>query len=178
MAARACLAPLHAATLCVDGHPVGPVRIATSMAERTRGLLGMDGINGALLLSPASAVHTLGMRFAIDVAYLDRELRVLAVTTMRPWAVGRPRLRARHVLEAEAGRWLEWGIGLGSVLTMEDKALYREEIGPKCRIVRACVRVTRTCCCAPSLPGAKCKYRLAFCRTFSTAFAQKRNRGS
>ncbi|GDY63139.1 hypothetical protein SAV14893_025320 [Streptomyces avermitilis] len=58
-------------------------------------------------------MHTLGMRFAVDVAYLDRELRVLAVRTMRPGRIGRPRPRARHVLEAEAGAMERWGVRRG-----------------------------------------------------------------
>ncbi|WP_225847685.1 DUF192 domain-containing protein [Streptomyces sp. HPF1205] len=97
------------------GTPGGevPLRVAASYRARTRGLLGRDGVEGALLLTPASSVHTVGMRFAIDVAYLDRGLRVLAVRTMPPGRVGRPRLRARHVLEAEAGALAAWGVARG-----------------------------------------------------------------
>ncbi|WP_433892107.1 DUF192 domain-containing protein [Streptomyces sp. CA-111067] len=90
-----------------------PVRIAASYRARTRGLLGREGITGALLLTPASSVHTVRMRFAIDVAYLDRRLRVLAVVTMPPGRLGRPRLRSRHVLEAEAGALASWGVRRG-----------------------------------------------------------------
>lgn len=90
-----------------------PLRIAASYRARTHGLLGQDGIEGALLLTPASSVHTVRMRFAIDVAYLDRRLRVLAVRTMPPGRVGRPRLLARHVLEAEAGAFAAWGVAKG-----------------------------------------------------------------
>ncbi|MFI1185381.1 DUF192 domain-containing protein [Streptomyces californicus] len=90
-----------------------PLRIAASYRARTRGLLGRDGIAGALMLTPCGSVHTFGMRFAIDVAYLDRRFRVLAVTTMRPGRLGLPRLRSRHVLEAEAGAMERWGVRRG-----------------------------------------------------------------
>ncbi len=101
-----------------DAAPAGgagevPLRIAASYRARTRGLLGRDGIAGALMLTPCGSVHTFGMRFAIDVAYLDRRFRVLAVTTMRPGRLGLPRLRARHVLEAEAGAMERWGVRRG-----------------------------------------------------------------
>ncbi|MEU1615789.1 DUF192 domain-containing protein [Streptomyces sp. NPDC005722] len=99
-----------------------PLEIAASYRARTRGLLGRTGITGALLLTPAASVHTLGMRFAIDVAYLDRRLRVLAVRTMPPGRVGRPRLRARHVLEAEAGAMAAWGLVRGTALTVRPGA--------------------------------------------------------
>ncbi|MFE9093999.1 DUF192 domain-containing protein [Streptomyces sp. NPDC007264] len=109
------------AMLTVPGtpHPI-PLEVARSARARRRGLLGRDGIEGALLLSPASAVHTLGMRFAIDVAHLDRKLRVVAVRTMRPGRVGLPRARARHVLEAEAGAMERWGIRPGARLVVRD----------------------------------------------------------
>jgi uncharacterized membrane protein (UPF0127 family) len=70
-------------------------------------------VDGALLLSPAGSVHTFRMRFPIDVAYLDRRLRVIAVRTMKPGRLGLPRLRSRHVLEAEAGEMEGWGVRVG-----------------------------------------------------------------
>lgn len=90
------------------------LEIAASYRARTRGLLGRDAIEGAMLLTPASSVHTFRMRIPIDVAHLDRHLRVLTVTTMPPGRLGLPRLRARHVLEAEAGAMAEWGLGVGA----------------------------------------------------------------
>ncbi|MBA0051324.1 DUF192 domain-containing protein [Streptomyces sp. AJS327] len=90
-----------------------PLEVAASYRARTRGLLGRDGIEGALLLTPAGSVHTFRMRFAIDVAYLDRAGRVLAVRTMRPGRLGLPRPRARRVLEAEAGAMGGWGLRAG-----------------------------------------------------------------
>jgi uncharacterized membrane protein (UPF0127 family) len=105
-------------TLTVDGRPVAPVEIAATYRTRRRGLLGRDGINGAMLLTPCNSVHTIGMRFPIEVAYLDGELRVLTVRTMRPGRIGSPRLRARLVLEAEAGRLSRWGVRPGAELTV------------------------------------------------------------
>ncbi|WP_189761926.1 DUF192 domain-containing protein [Streptomyces xanthochromogenes] len=97
------------------GEPVPPVplEIAASYRARTRGLLGRDGIDGAILLTPASSVHTFRMRFAIDVAHLDRRFRVIAVRTMRPGRLGAIRPRARYVLEAEAGAMAAWGLRPG-----------------------------------------------------------------
>ncbi|MFD9355505.1 DUF192 domain-containing protein [Streptomyces sp. NPDC060031] len=93
-----------------------PLEIAASYRARTRGLLGRDGIEGALLLTPAGSVHTFRMRFPIDVAYLDRNLRVRAVVTMPPGRLGLPRPRSRHVLESQAGAMAAWGLRVGSRL--------------------------------------------------------------
>ncbi|MFJ2651034.1 DUF192 domain-containing protein [Streptomyces sp. NPDC087420] len=90
------------------------LEIAASYGARRRGLLGRDGIDGALLITPCGSVHTFRMRFAIDVAYLDRELTVLDVHTLRPGRLPLPRWRARHVLEAEAGTMAGWGLRVGT----------------------------------------------------------------
>ncbi|WP_345670624.1 DUF192 domain-containing protein [Streptomyces similanensis] len=92
---------------------VVPLELATSYRARTKGLLGRDAVDGVLLLSPANSIHTFRMRIPIDVAYLDRRLRVLAVVTMEPGRLGRPRLRSRHVLEAAAGAMAGWGVRAG-----------------------------------------------------------------
>ncbi|MET9364899.1 DUF192 domain-containing protein [Streptomyces sp. NPDC006632] len=94
------------------------LEIAASYRARTRGLLGRDGIDGVILLTPASSVHTFRMRFAIDVAHLDRHLRVIAVRTMAPGRLGALRPRARHVLEAEAGAMAGWGLRPGVVVSV------------------------------------------------------------
>ncbi|MEU9415610.1 DUF192 domain-containing protein [Streptomyces sp. NPDC051577] len=103
-----------------DGAPV-PLEIAASYGARTRGLLGRDGIAGAMLLTPAGSVHTFRMRFAIDVAYLDRNLDVIALTTMAPGRLGLPRPRSRHVLEAEAGAMAGWGLRVGARVEVEPR---------------------------------------------------------
>lgn len=111
-----------------DSAPVA-LEIAASYRARTRGLLGRTGIDGALLLTPASGVHTFRMRFAIDVAYLSRDLTVLAVRTMRPGRLGRPRPRARHVIEAEAGSMARWGVRPGVRLRIDHVRAARQPRG-------------------------------------------------
>ena len=92
------------------------VEVAESFGDRLRGLLGRDGLEGALLLRPASSVHTIGMRFAIDVAFCDRELVVLSTATLRPHRMTMPRRRAHAVIEAEAGAFERWGLRRGDQL--------------------------------------------------------------
>ncbi|MEU0301912.1 DUF192 domain-containing protein [Streptomyces sp. NPDC006175] len=107
-----------------------PLRVAASYRARTRGLLGVDGVEGALLITPCGGVHTFRMRFAIDVAYLDRKLDVLAVRTMEPGRLGLPRLRARHVVEAEAGAMERWGLRPGTRVRVSVSAT---EVSPPAR---------------------------------------------
>jgi uncharacterized protein len=99
-----------------DDQVLATLEIQTSWRGRRRGLLGRDGIDGAILLRPARAVHTLRMRFAIDVAFCDRDLVVVKVLTLPPYRVTRPVLRSRSVVECEAGMLRKWGIGPGTRL--------------------------------------------------------------
>ena len=96
-----------------------PVEVAASYRARTRGLLGRDGVEGVLMLTPAGSVHTFRMRFPIDVAYLDRHFEVVAVRTMHPGRLGLPRIRSRHVLESAAGAREGWGIRPGVRVRVE-----------------------------------------------------------
>jgi uncharacterized membrane protein (UPF0127 family) len=99
-----------------DGQRLCPLVIADSFLTRLRGLLGRDGIDGALLLEPANSIHTIGMRFDLDVAFLDAERRVLRHRTVRRNRLSMPVLHARSVLEAEAGAFTRWGLDVGDRL--------------------------------------------------------------
>ena len=99
--------------LLVDGRDVAAVEVAATAASRARGLLGRDHLEGAILLRPSAWVHTFRMRFAIDVAHLDRDGRVLHVATLAPGRLGRFVPRSRAVLEAAAGRFASWGVEPG-----------------------------------------------------------------
>jgi uncharacterized membrane protein (UPF0127 family) len=85
---------------------------------RVRGLLGREGLDPGegMLLRPAGSVHTAFMRFAIDVVFLDKELRVLKVAEdVRPWRAVSCR-GAKAVLELPAGECARLGVGVGDTL--------------------------------------------------------------
>jgi uncharacterized membrane protein (UPF0127 family) len=105
--------------LFCNGQPVAPLVIAETSGERRRGLLGSDRLEGAVWLQPCSSVHCVGMRYAIDVALLDRRGRVLRIVTLRPGRMTLPSLRVRIVVEAPAGSFTEWGIHPGDVLSTD-----------------------------------------------------------
>lgn len=96
-----------------DGTVLASVEMATTPVARRVGLIGRTGIDGALFLAPAFAVHTMGVGFPIDVAYLSADFVVLGTTTMKPRRIGLPRIRAKAVIEAEAGAFERWGLKRG-----------------------------------------------------------------
>ena len=101
-----------------DGTVLASAEVATSLSARTRGLLGRDGIDGAMVLARTRSVHSAGMRFALDVAFLSRDLEVLDIVHLAPWRFTRPRRRGRLVLEAEAGAFERWGLCRGDRLEL------------------------------------------------------------
>jgi uncharacterized protein len=106
-------------TLLCDGRPVAAVLVAEDSVSRGRGLLGTDGVDGALWITRCPSVHMMGMRYPIDVAVLDRNGLVLDVKTLRPWIGGTlPRRGATDTVEAAAGAMADWGVAVGSVLTV------------------------------------------------------------
>ncbi len=79
---------------------------ASSFPRRALGLIGRRSIepDAALWLKPGGSIHTFGMRFTIDVLFLNRQLHILAAHGgVRPrrvvWA---PRATA-STLELAAG---------------------------------------------------------------------------
>lgn len=104
------------AWLLRDGDVLASLEVATTRAQRRRGLLGRDALEGAILLQPCRAVHSVGMRFPIDVAWCDADLVVRRVARLPRHRVSRPVLRSHAVLEAEAGSFARWGLRVGDCL--------------------------------------------------------------
>ena len=47
--------------------------VVVTSRERRRGLIGRDSLDDVLILRPCRQVHTMRMRFSIDVAFCDRD---------------------------------------------------------------------------------------------------------
>lgn len=103
-----------------DGKVLCSVEVAATRSQRRRGLLGRDSIEGAMVLSPARSVHTLGMRFPIDVAHVDASGTVVHATTMARNRLGRTVWSARSVIEAPAGAFLRWDLNVGDNVQVSD----------------------------------------------------------
>jgi uncharacterized membrane protein (UPF0127 family) len=104
------------------GLPLLPRVLRTSKTlERLCGLLGRRPLRAGegLLIDPCRSIHTLGMRYAIDVIYLDREWRVAKlVHTMKPWRLSAC-WRASMTLEVLADTARALGITEGATLRWE-----------------------------------------------------------
>lgn len=83
------------------------VAYAQRVPDRMRGLLGCTALPAGrgLIIDPCNSIHMIGMRFALDVIFLDRDWRVTSIhRDIRP---GRLMLwgarGSRRVLELTAG---------------------------------------------------------------------------
>jgi uncharacterized membrane protein (UPF0127 family) len=87
------------------------VEVPNTARDRLRGLLGRRGLpacTGMLFLNCRS-VHTVGMRFGLDVVFLDGSFRAVEVRTVPPGRWWVRCARATHILEAPAGSGLRTG---------------------------------------------------------------------
>jgi len=94
--------------------------LATRFHARLRGLLGSapPRPGHALLLRPCSAVHTFGMRFPIDVVFMNRAGMVLRVCVAVPPMRVRACWRAGMVAELAAGEAVRLMIAAGTYMTL------------------------------------------------------------
>jgi uncharacterized membrane protein (UPF0127 family) len=94
------------------------VDVAGDAASRRKGLLGrktlMDG--EGLWIVPCEAVHTFGMRFSIDLVYLDRNKRVKKVRHSVPAHRLSACFSAHSVIELAAGSVRRTGTKAGDEL--------------------------------------------------------------
>jgi uncharacterized membrane protein (UPF0127 family) len=84
----------------------GKVRTASTLLSRFVGLLGTASIadGEGLWIAPCRGVHTLGMRYPIDVAFLDARGVVVGILEgLPPNRVGRVFRGARGALELRSG---------------------------------------------------------------------------
>jgi len=95
--------------------------VAETPAQRMKGLLGRSSLPGdeGLWFPYETSVHTFFMKFAIDIAFLDRKSRVIALyhsfkpwrhTWIHLWALG------GGTLEASAGVFEKAGLKKGEEL--------------------------------------------------------------
>lgn len=101
----------------------GRVLWAGTSEERRRGLLGRTrlGPDEGIYLVPCEWVHTFGMKYAIDIAFVAPDGVVLSVQhSLRPWRLSKLIWRAEGVLELAGGRLRETGTCQGDRLEFRD----------------------------------------------------------
>lgn len=100
--------------------------VAQTHWTRLRGLLGASESDfrngGGLWIRPCRGVHTLAMRFPINVVYLDRSGTVVHLEpNLQPWRFAPVRLQAASVLELPSRTLAQTETTLGDRIEIEMK---------------------------------------------------------
>lgn len=98
---------------------VSECEMATSLWARARGLLGHAPLNQGegMLICPCQSIHTFFMSFPIDVAFLNRDLRIVHIIPSMPaWRLSPHLFKAHSVLELPAGALAVTGSSVGDEL--------------------------------------------------------------
>ena len=111
------------------------VALANTHWTRLRGLVGTspdDFRNGrGIWIVPCHGVHTLAMRFPIDVAYLDQDRIVIHMERgLRPWRFAPVRLQAASVLELPSQVLSETGTEMGDKIEISLDQVSSDQVSP------------------------------------------------
>jgi len=96
---------------------------AFRIIDRMVGLLGRDGLQpgSAMLLRPCGSIHTVGMRFSLDVIFVDSDMRVTKVVRgLKPGRLCLGGRGAKAAIEMESGSLELTGIVPGVPLRTTD----------------------------------------------------------
>ncbi len=118
--------PLVAMNLDTGSLVAERVSVAATRAARRVGLMNRDGLEPgeALWIVPSRGVHTMWMRFAIDLVALDeRGIVIDRVEALRPWRIRLPRAGTAGVLELPAGTLEQSGTALGHRIQFERRGV-------------------------------------------------------
>jgi uncharacterized protein len=100
------------------GTEVARARLAGTSATRRHGLLGTDALpsDEGLVIAPTQGIHTFGMRFALDVVFVNRDGVVVRVAPGVPPRRVRLAWRAFAAVELVSGRSASVGVAAGDRL--------------------------------------------------------------
>src|SRR3954451_18024253 len=104
------------------------LEIPENHVERTRGLLGRTELDRthALVLVRCRSVHTVGMRFPIDIVRLDADWALVGVRTLAPGRSARPGPPIPQIADTAADRGQQLCASLGG-------RTIRQALGPRTR---------------------------------------------
>lgn len=104
----------------LSNEKISNLKIADSYLSKLKGLMLKKDIDYVLLMvinksnfSLFSAVHTLFMKFTIDVLFLDESKKIFEIATLSPWKYYKPKKSAIFILEGRSGFIEKHDIAIG-----------------------------------------------------------------
>jgi uncharacterized membrane protein (UPF0127 family) len=105
------------------------LKVLTTAKEKSRGVLGLKGLEAEDVfffsgIGEGEAFHMIGVPFPLDIAFLDRGFKILAIRRMEPQSGGAVApIRCAHAAEAAAGYFESRGLAEGGFWTELQNAL-------------------------------------------------------
>ena len=80
--------------------------LADSIFKRFKGLMCIKEFKDCLLFTNLkdSSIHTMFMRFEIDIYFIDENKIVFEKTSLKPWKFYRQKKQAKYILETKKGK--------------------------------------------------------------------------
>ncbi|MDP1853282.1 MAG: DUF192 domain-containing protein [Candidatus Omnitrophota bacterium] len=94
---------------------------ADNFFSRMKGLLFRDSLDAstALIIKPASSLHTFFMRFSIDIIFLDSQNRILKLSSnVTPFKFVLSAFGAKCAVELPAGTIEKFSLSIGGQLSI------------------------------------------------------------
>ena len=79
---------------------------ADTFFKRFKGLMGKKDFNEVMVFSNLkdSGIHTMFMRFEIDIYFTDENRVVFDKVTLKPWRFYKPKKQAKYIIETRKNR--------------------------------------------------------------------------
>ena len=80
--------------------------LADTFFKRFKGLMGKKDFEDALLFTNLtdSSIHTMFMRFEIDIYFIDKNKIIYDKVSLKPWKFYKPKKRAEYILETKKNK--------------------------------------------------------------------------
>jgi len=99
------------------------LKVARSFGSRLKGLLGKKELpdGEGILLEPAYQIHTMFMKFSIDVLFVDKCLRIVhLIRELKPFRISGLHIGASKIIELPGGTIAKSKTEVGDFLTFEN----------------------------------------------------------
>lgn len=96
--------------------------IAQDFFSRLKGLLGKKSLekDQGLILRPCNSVHTVGMKFSIDVVFVNKDNKVLhIIKNMKPYKFSPIIKKASYVIETSRGTISDENLEVGDIIEIK-----------------------------------------------------------
>ena len=102
----------------------GNVKIAKNFFSRTLGLLNKKFLTDdeGLVIKPCCSVHTFFMRFEIDVLFVDKNNKIIALyEKVKPYKILPVHFKSFYVIELAEGSISRKGIKIGDIIVNSEE---------------------------------------------------------